>query len=59
VVVDEVTVDLPAGAAVGKYRLAVGLYQAASGLRLPLVGRDGAAILDDRLVLPVTIEVAP
>ncbi len=48
VVPDEMLLDIPAGAPPGPYRLRVGLYDAETEERLPLVagdGRDGAADL--------------
>jgi len=50
VVADPYPFSLPAGT----YRLAVGMYDAASGRRLPIPGTP-----DDRLILPVPVEVTP
>lgn len=53
------TVALPLGGVEpGAYRLAVGLYDR-SQTRLQATGLDGAPIPDDRLVLPVEVEVGP
>jgi hypothetical protein len=57
VVADEVVVEVPFDAPAAHYRLAVGLYQATSGLRLPLVDEDGMPIPDGHLFLPGLIEV--
>lgn len=40
------TLDLPAGAAAGSYRLLVGLYDPATDARLPAAGADGQALGD-------------
>jgi hypothetical protein len=57
VIVDTYAIALPAGAPPGIYRVAVGLYRATDGTRLAVIGPDGAAVADDRIILPVTLEV--
>jgi hypothetical protein len=57
VVSETVTLSLE-GVRPGTYRLAVGLYDRRQ-VRLRAVGPDGAPIPDDRLILPVEIQVEP
>lgn len=53
VIADSYRFELPPGAlSPGQYRLAVGLYNAISGERLPLSGQPA-----DELILPYTIEI--
>jgi len=47
------TADVPAGS----YRLAIGLYDAATGQRLPAVGSDGGRLPQDRVVLEEAVTV--
>jgi hypothetical protein len=56
IIADYYLLQLPVDAAPGTYRLRLGLYDAASGQRLP-VSRSGTPD-GDALVLPVTLEVA-
>ncbi|MFN8474268.1 MAG: glycosyltransferase family 39 protein [Anaerolineae bacterium] len=55
IVVDPYTLSVPAGTPPGKYRLAVGWYDAA-GNRLPVRDTSGAPQPDDRLLLDVDIQ---
>jgi len=48
---DSYTLSLPQGAAAGDYRFAVGLYDAATGARLPAADADGQRLADDRILL--------
>jgi hypothetical protein len=57
VVVDEMSVPVRADAPPGLYHLAVGLYDAASGGRLPISDAAGQSFPDDQFVLPVEISV--
>jgi hypothetical protein len=56
VVTDAHELRLDAGAPPGEYTLAVGLYDAASGLRLPLLGADGQAAADAAILQAVALE---
>jgi hypothetical protein len=47
--------DVPPGA----YGVAIGVYDPASGTRLPVVDQQGQPSPDGRLILPETIEIAP
>jgi hypothetical protein len=55
VVSDPVLLDL-SGVAPGEYRLAVGLYDAQTWVRLPIVDASGAPVPGDRLVLEQTVD---
>lgn len=57
VIVDEYVIDLPPDAPPGDYAVAVGLYSAVDGHRLPITDQRGADVPDGRLLLPVTIQV--
>ncbi|MCA9968622.1 MAG: hypothetical protein KC425_00320, partial [Anaerolineales bacterium] len=57
VIVDEVRIDVPADLAPGVYPLGVGVYRMADGGRLAAVDAAGAAVVDDRYVLPVELVV--
>ena len=48
---DEKTIALPAGLPPGDYTLVVGLYDPATGERLPAVGPDGQRYANDAVVL--------
>ena len=48
---------LPEEAPAGTYQIVLGLYPAASGVRLPIVAEDGAALPGDQFVLPLPLEV--
>lgn len=54
VISETVTLDL-AGVQPGTYRLAVGLYDARTAVRLTAMSLDGARLDADRLVLPETV----
>jgi hypothetical protein len=58
VTVDEVTLSVAAGAPAGAYHVAVGMYDAASGGRLPVTDASGQPVPDDQVVLPVEFTVA-
>jgi len=58
VVVDEIALPLATGAPAGRYHIAVGMYSAASGGRLPVTDAFGSALPDDQAVLPLEITVA-
>jgi len=55
VIVEEFALPVPATALPGVYRLAVGLYDAAYGGRLPVADAAGQPLPDDQAVLPVVI----
>lgn len=57
VIVDAYTLDVPAGVPAGDYRIAVGLYAASDGQRLPASDDGGTAYPDDRVILPVSLTV--
>lgn len=54
VIVDGHTIALPADLPPGDYRLAVGLYLAEAGVRLPL---QDTAVEEDRFILPAPLRV--
>ena len=56
VVVDRVSIALQ-GVPAGQYGIAVGVYDPATGTRLPLVDGAGVPVPDGRLVLPDLVEV--
>ncbi len=58
VIVDEIAVAVAADAPDGTYHIAVGMYDANSGGRLPVTDRFGHPLPDDQVVLPVEIIVA-
>lgn len=57
VIIDEYAITLPEAAPAGTYQIRLGLYPAASGVRLPIVAEDGAALPGDQFVLPQPLEV--
>lgn len=57
VIVDTYDITLPADAPPGTYQLFTGLYRAADGTRLTAMGPDGAPVPDDRILLPVSVDV--
>ena len=58
VIVDEITLPIAANAPAGTYHIAVGMYDAASGGRLPVTDATGQPLPDDRAILPVEITIA-
>ncbi len=57
VIIDEYTIQLPENAPPGTYQIVLGLYSSATGVRLPILAEDGAALPDDQFVLPLSLEV--
>ncbi|MCA9962208.1 MAG: hypothetical protein KC443_24400, partial [Anaerolineales bacterium] len=57
VIVDDVLLDIPADLPAGDYQLAVGVYTAENGIRWTATDAEGTAVPDDRLFLPVPLEV--
>jgi hypothetical protein len=57
VIVDEYSIALPEEVPPGPYQVAAGLYDAATGDRLPLTDAAGTQVPDDRLFLPATFTV--
>jgi hypothetical protein len=58
VVVDELVLEVAADAPAGPYRIAVGMYDATSGGRLPIMDGSGQQLADDQATLPVAIAVS-
>jgi hypothetical protein len=58
VIVDERSVPIPDGLPAGDYRLAVGLYRADTGQRVPLLDAAGAPV-GDSLTLPIALTEPP
>ncbi len=56
VIADQYEIPLPAGTPPGEYRIEVGLYDAASGQRLPVLGKAGQ-VADNRILLDQTLVV--
>jgi len=59
VIVDEIGLPVAADAPAGTYHIAVGMYDGASGGRLPVTDGSGQPLPDDQAVLPVEITVGP
>ena len=57
VIVDELALPIAADAAPGTYHIAIGMYDAASGGRLPITDASGQRLPDDRFILPIGITV--
>ncbi len=57
VIVDRYQIPVREDAPPGHYRIEVGLYDAATGLRLPVVNPTNQALLGDHLLLPEEITV--
>jgi hypothetical protein len=57
VIVDEIALPVADTAPAGRYRIRVGMYDAASGGRLPIRDASGATLPDEQLPLPVRIEI--
>jgi hypothetical protein len=56
-VTDEYAVNLPSDLAAGEYRLFVGMYDKASGARVPLFDAHAARIADDAVMLDDKIQI--
>jgi hypothetical protein len=57
VIIDELALPIAGNAAPGTYHIAVGLYDAASGGRLPVTDGSGQSLPDDQIILPIEITV--
>jgi hypothetical protein len=57
VIVDELALPIAGDATPGTYHIAVGLYDAASGGRLPITDSSGQRLPNDQVILPVEITV--
>lgn len=57
IIMDEHTLNLPPDVPPGIYRLAVGLYDPATGQRLPAFAANGRAHPDDQVILPLTMHI--
>jgi 4-amino-4-deoxy-L-arabinose transferase-like glycosyltransferase len=55
VIIDEYALDVPADLPAGDYRIAVGVYAATDGQRLPVSDGDGTVYRDNRVILPVSL----
>lgn len=58
IIIDPYEITVPQDAGAGVYRLQVGMYDVASGERLPIVGDAGAAQSENRVLLNETIRIA-
>jgi len=58
VIVDEIALLVAADAPDGTYHIAVGMYDANSGGRLPVTDASGHSLPDDQAVLPVKITIS-
>jgi hypothetical protein len=56
VIVDEYAIPVAADAPPGAYRIEVGLYEPASGERLPLLGEDGSPAADHLILTTIDVE---
>jgi 4-amino-4-deoxy-L-arabinose transferase-like glycosyltransferase len=56
VIADEYAIPLPPQMPPGEYTIVVGMYDAASGQRLPVLGSDGA-IMSDHVLLPEKVKL--
>ena len=59
VICDTIVLPIPADATAGTYRVAVGMYRALDGRRLPVTGADGNPVAGERVVLDTPVEVLP
>jgi hypothetical protein len=57
VVIDEISLPVASDAPSGTYHVAVGMYDAASGGRLPITDASGDLLPDDQVILPVEVTV--
>ena len=57
VIVDDYALDVPAAIPAGDYRIAVGIYTADDGQRLPVADGTGTAYPDNRVILPATLTI--
>ena len=54
---DELILPVAADAPPGAYQIAVGMYDATSGGRLPITDASGRALPDDQFILPVAYTI--
>ena len=55
---DEIALPIAPDAPTGAYHIAVGMYDAASGGRLPITDGSGQPLPDNQAILPVEITIA-
>lgn len=56
---DEYNLQLPGDLAAGEYRIVVGMYEEASGARVPLTDANGVRLKDDAVTLDDRITIRP
>ena len=59
VIIDEYELQIPSNVQPGEYQIAVGLYYANDGHRLPASDHMGQRLSDDRVILPLWVEIRP
>ncbi len=59
VIVDALSLPVADDAPAGDYHIAVGLYDVASGGRLPVTDASGNLLPDDQTILPVAVTLSP
>jgi len=57
IIIDKYEIPLPPDAPAGSYQIEIGLYDAATIVRLPAYDAGGSPLTDDRLLLPHAIQV--
>jgi hypothetical protein len=57
VIVDDLTLPVDRDAPAGSYTIAIGMYDAQSGGRLPITDDLGQRLADDRAILPIMIAI--
>jgi hypothetical protein len=55
VIVDRYAIPIDAEAPPGAYTVEIGMYEPATGVRLPVLGRDGSVVADHVVLLSIRV----
>jgi mannosyltransferase len=55
VIVDRYAIPIDSGAPTGTYTVEIGMYEPATGIRLPVLGRDGKPVADHVVLLSIRV----
>ncbi len=59
VIIDNYELQIPPNIQPGKYQIVIGLYNAGNGIRLAAEDPDGQEFPNDRVILPMLVEILP
>lgn len=59
IIIDKHQIDIPQAARAGDYQLGIGLYTPENGVRLLVQQNEATPIVDNRIILPIRLQVLP